>query len=66
MIVLINGESRLVESAENVAAMLSELRVPVTALLVEQNGVALHREEWLERPVSEGDRFELVRIVAGG
>jgi thiamine biosynthesis protein ThiS len=66
MIVLINGESRLVESAENVAAMLSELGVPVAALLVEQNGVALRTEEWLERPVSEGDRFELVRIVAGG
>ncbi len=66
MIVYINGESQPVEFARNVAAMLEELNLPATTLLVEHNGTALHREEWSERPISEGDRFELVRIVAGG
>jgi thiamine biosynthesis protein ThiS len=66
MTVYINGESRSVGSAENVATMLKVLGLPVYSLLVEQNGVALHRDEWSERPISEGDKFELVRIVAGG
>ena len=66
MIVYINGESKSVEFARSVAAMLEELGLPPTALLVEHNGTALHREEWSNRPISEGDKFELVRIVAGG
>ncbi len=66
MIVYINGESKSVESARNVAAMLEELGLPAATLLVEHNGTALHRDEWSERPISEGDKFELVRVVAGG
>jgi thiamine biosynthesis protein ThiS len=33
---------------------------------VEHNGLALHRHEWPKRPLAEGDRIELIRVVAGG
>ena len=32
----------------------------------EHNGVALHRHEWPQRSLAEGDRVEFVRVVAGG
>jgi len=34
--------------------------------LIEHNGLALHRHEWPERSLGEGDRIELIRVVAGG
>ncbi len=35
-------------------------------LIVERNGTALFRSEWCEVQVEEGDRYELVHLVAGG
>ena len=66
MTVRINGETRTVTVAADVAELLAELELPARTLLVEHNGVALRRDEWKGRAISEGDCFELVRIVAGG
>jgi thiamine biosynthesis protein ThiS len=62
---LINGEERSV-IARNVAELIAELGLPAPAMLVEHNGLALRREEWTARTLSEDDRLEVVRIVAGG
>jgi len=40
--------------------------LPPQSILVEHNGVALHRQEWAKRPLAEGDRIEFIRVVAGG
>jgi sulfur carrier protein len=40
--------------------------LPPQSILVEHNGLALHRHEWRERPLAEGDRIEFIRVVAGG
>ena len=66
MIVTVNGEAREVARAKDVAALIEELGLPAPAILVEHNGLALRREEWAGRVLAEGDRIELVRIVAGG
>jgi sulfur carrier protein len=63
---LVNGETRKIARARNVAELIDELELPAPAILVEHNGLALRREEWMERMLSDGDRIELVRIVAGG
>jgi len=63
---LINGESREILRAANVAELVGELGLPAPAILIEHNGLALRREEWVGRVLAEGDRVELVRIVAGG
>jgi len=34
--------------------------------LIEHNGLALHRHEWSQRPLTEGDQVEFIRIVSGG
>lgn len=66
MTVSINGEPRTISRAADVAEMIAELELPAPTLLVEHNGLALRREEWPGRAVADGDRFEFLRIAAGG
>ncbi|MGI9114141.1 MAG: sulfur carrier protein ThiS [Chthoniobacterales bacterium] len=66
MNVLVNGERRAVSAARNVAEFVNELELIPATLLIEHNGIALHRDEWGARDLNEGDRIELVRVVAGG
>ena len=66
MTVILNGEQRSISNAGNVAEVIRELKLVPATLLIEHNGVALHRSEWNTRPLQEGDRIELVRVVAGG
>jgi len=40
--------------------------LPPQSILVEHNGLALHRHEWPGRSLAEGDRIEFIRVVAGG
>ncbi len=62
----INGEQREIAEAGSIAALVAELGLPAAAVLVEHNGLALRREEWPDRSLAEGDRVEIIRIVAGG
>jgi len=65
MRLIVNGDPREV-GARNIPDLLAELELPAPAMLVEHNGLALQRHEWPEHPLNEGDRVELIRIVAGG
>ena len=62
----INGEPREIEGAGDVAALIVALGLPAPAMLVEHNGTALRREEWKGTTLVEGDRLEIIRVVAGG
>jgi thiamine biosynthesis protein ThiS len=61
----VNGEPRVV-AASTIAELVAALALPAAAVLVEHNGTALRRDEWPERRLAEGDRLEIIRIVAGG
>ncbi len=65
MTLLVNGESREV-SAREIEGLIVELGMAPAAALVEYNGTALRRDEWTPHRLSEGDRIEIIRIVAGG
>ena len=63
----INGEARdLVDEVRTVADVLAAVGVPAEGTLVELNGTALFPRDFGRTPVVAGDRFELVRIAAGG
>jgi sulfur carrier protein len=62
----VNGEVRESPNAASVADLVIELGLPAPAVLVEHNGTALRRDEWPARALAEGDRVEIIRIVAGG
>jgi sulfur carrier protein len=66
MTIFLNGEKREVAHATNIAELLDEFSLPARALLVEHNGTALHRDEWLSTKLAANDRIEILRVVAGG
>lgn len=66
MTISLNGESSDTRGAATVAELVAAYRLPPQAVLIEHNGLALHRHEWPQRQLCEGDRVEFVRVVAGG
>ncbi len=66
MNVWLNGESADARGANTVAQLAERYGLHPNSILIEHNGVALHRREWPERPLTEADRVEFIRVVAGG
>jgi sulfur carrier protein len=66
MKILLNGESVDTRQAKTIAELVERYQLPPQSILVEHNGLAVHRREWAERPLAEGDRIEFIRVVAGG
>jgi thiamine biosynthesis protein ThiS len=66
MKVSLNGESVDSHEAETIADLIDRYQLPPQSILVEHNGLAVHRREWARRLLSEGDRVEFIRVVAGG
>jgi len=65
MKLILNGTEREV-CATQVENLVEELALPLAAALVEHNGTALLRSEWATTRLHEGDRLEIIRMVAGG
>lgn len=61
----LNGTEREVRAAQ-VEELVAELGLPLAAALVEHNGTALLRSEWRHTTLHDGDRLEIIRMVAGG
>jgi thiamine biosynthesis protein ThiS len=66
MKIALNGESVDTSEAKTIAELIDRYQLPPQSILVEHNGLALHRREWSERALVEGDRIEFIRVVAGG
>jgi sulfur carrier protein len=66
MKISLNGESIDTREAKTIAELVDRYQLPPQSILVEHNGFALHRHEWAERSLAEGDRIEFIRVVAGG
>ena len=66
MKIAVNGESVNACEAQTIAELIDRYQLSPQSVLVEHNGLALHRHEWSKRPLAEGDRIEFIRVVAGG
>jgi sulfur carrier protein len=66
MTISLNGENSDCRGAETVKELVERYQLPPQTVLIEHNGLALHRREWAERELREGDRIEVLRVVAGG
>ena len=62
----LNGEKVDARGAETIAELMKRYELPSQSILVEHNGLAVHRREWSQRSLAEGDRVEFIRVVAGG
>ncbi len=61
----VNGDPRESQSA-NVQELVAELALVPETVLIEHNGLALHRSEWETRVLANGDEIEILRVAAGG
>lgn len=61
-----NDESRTLAANTELTTFLSDNGLSPDIVLVEYNGTALTRSEAKSQTLKDGDRLEIVRIVAGG
>ena len=66
MTISLNGETADTRESRTIAELIERYQLPPQSILVEHNGLAVHRHEWAERLLAEGDRIEFIRVVAGG
>ena len=66
MKISLNGETVDTREAKTIAELIDRYQLPPQSILVEHNGLAVPRHEWAQRLLSDGDRIELIRVVAGG
>ena len=66
MRVWINGEPVEMNGLTNMAELAEHYGFQPNTVLIEHNATALHQREWVESLLTEGDRIEFVRVVAGG
>ena len=66
MRVVANGKPFEVERAVTVAEFIRSRDLDPRYVVVERNGEPLERARYEETALSDGDRLELVRAVAGG
>ena len=65
-IVTANGERVSVQLPCSLDEFLRAQQLLPRSVVVEHNGEAVAPSEFSQRPLSDGDRLEIVRIVAGG
>lgn len=66
MTVSLNGEKADARGAQTIGELIERYQLSPQTILIEHNGFALHRHEWPQRKLAEGDQIELIRVVAGG
>ena len=66
MKISLNGEYVDTCEAKTIAELVEGYQLPPQSILVEHNGLALHRHEWPKRSLAEGDSVEFIRVAAGG
>ena len=66
MTISLNGEAADSRGARTIQDLVEQYELSPKAVLVEHNGLALHRREWEQRELHEGERVEVLRVVAGG
>ena len=62
----LNGDHVDAREAKTIADLVNRYQLPPQSILVEHNGLAVHRHEWSEQSLAEGDRIEFIHVVAGG
>lgn len=62
----INGEEYELPEGTTVAQVLVQMQAPERGIAVAKNDRVVRRAAFEEERISEGDRIEIIRAVAGG
>ena len=65
MTFIVNGKE-LNENIHTVNELIDHYNIDPLSVVVEKNGVIVHRAQYIYTQVEDGDRFEIVRFVGGG
>ena len=66
MRVTVNGEATEVPAGTSVAALLASLEIEPRGVAVAVDGEVVTRRTWAERPLTAGERVEILSIAQGG
>ena len=66
MMISLNGGTADSRGAKTIAELVERYELSPQTTLIEHNGLALHRREWPGVILTEGDRVEVLSVVAGG
>jgi thiamine biosynthesis protein ThiS len=66
MTITLNGESKSIENATGLLALMAMYELNPEATAVQYNDDILERDVYASITLSDGDRVELIRIVGGG
>ncbi|HZM01909.1 MAG TPA: sulfur carrier protein ThiS [Candidatus Saccharimonadales bacterium] len=64
--VIANGRRIVTRIPCSIEQFLMSQKLPPRSVVVEHNGQAVAPSEFAQRQLAEGDRMEIVKIVAGG
>ena len=64
--VRVNDEPHPAADGQPLLEFLASLGMVPAGILIERNGTALLRGEWGQTVLADGDRLEILRVVAGG
>lgn len=66
MIIKINGKNEVVDAKINLAELVRNKKLQVSALVIEHNGNIASQEKWKDILLDENDNLEIVSFVSGG
>ena len=61
-----NGQAEITDAPCSLEQFLIRQGLPPRSVVIEHNGDAVSSSEFPDRFITEGDRLEIVQIVAGG
>jgi len=65
MNLIVNGDERRI-TAETLSALVEELGMKPDRVAIELNREIVHKEQWPQTRLQDGDRLEIVHFVGGG
>ena len=65
MKIFLNGEPLECRS-QSVEELIQTHQLAPETTLIERNGLALHRRDWPNEKLRDGDRIEILRVAGGG
>jgi len=66
MHVVINGTRQEIPQGMNLSELLDQLKVQPDRVAVEVNLRVIHRQQYNQVPLNEGDQIEIIGFVGGG
>jgi sulfur carrier protein len=62
----INGEPRDLPAGSTLASLLNDLGTPAAGVAVAKNDCVVRRGDYASNVLTDGDRIEIIKAVAGG